>query len=155
MTGEGPTVAMVTPQSNATISDIVCHFCKAKGHRAVDCPNGAQKLTVNRTMEQKKTTDQPKNSFNKNKSVKCIVCGKIGHTITNCWSHQKSCSIIKSRLLRNKKSVPKEIFTVLADPEILEELHGVFSDTEDWEAAVCASLQAMDFQEQKEGGEDI
>ena len=153
---DGLMVASVNQHANAGFSDITCHICKKRGHKAIDCPNGAQKITVAKVPESKRVTEISKwGAAARNKNIKCMVCGKMGHTISNCWSHRKSCSIIKNRLLNNKKSVPKEIFTVMADPELFGELKEAFSDAEDQESTVCASLQAMNIQGEKMGEEDL
>ena len=153
---EGLLVASVSQQAKAGFFDITCHMCKSKGHKAVDCPNGAQKITVAKVPESKKITEISKwGAAARNKNIKCIVCGKLGHTITKCWSHRKSCNIIKNRLVNSKKGVPKEIFAVMADPELLGELKEAFSDAEDQESAVCASLQAMNIQSEELGEEGL
>ena len=43
----------------------------------------------------------------------------------------------------------------MADPELFGELKDAFSDAEDQESAVCASLQAMNIQGEVMGEEDL
>ena len=43
----------------------------------------------------------------------------------------------------------------MADPELFGELKEAFSDAEDQESAVCASLQAMNIQGEVMGEEDL
>ena len=73
-----------------------------------------------------------------------------------CFQHKRSCNIIKNRLLKNNKSVPVEVFSILSDPQQVKEMteiikeEGVFSEVEDTDVAITSSIQAFDW----EGGTD-
>ena len=141
---ESPSVVAVT----TTTKDIgPCFRCEKLGHRVVDCPMGAQVQTIPK-QTYVKTENKKKGPYN---PVKCLICHKTGHAIATCWAHKRSCDIIKTRLTKTGQKVPKEVYSVLADPAVFEEMRnslineGLFSDTEDSDMAVCASLQAMSY----------
>ena len=135
-------------------ADIKCFKCNQGGHRAAECQlSSGMSTTIVKTEKGAPTLKSVQKDTN---AVKCIICRREGHIMRTCFQHKRSCNIIKNRLLKNNKSVPVEVFSILSDPQQVKEMteiikeEGVFGEVEDTDGAITSSIQAFDW----EGGTD-
>lgn len=77
-------------------SNLICQFCKKKGHSADRCYQIRSKNTNQRNFPQEKLPNNPDSkesnlSQNKtNNSIVCSYCKKLGHHINNCFSRKNA-----------------------------------------------------------------